>query len=71
MLQADTPDTFILATGRTERIRDFVEMTCKALDIGIAWEGVGGDEVGIDQKKQAIPLLKSTRSFTGRLKWIS
>jgi len=52
MLQADTPDTFILATGRTERIRDFVEMTCKALDIGIAWEGVGGDEVGIDQKNR-------------------
>lgn len=50
MLQADTPDTFVLATGRTERVRDFVEMTCKALDIGIVWEGDGVNEIGIDQK---------------------
>ena len=50
ILQADTPDTFVLATGRTERVRDFVGMTCKALDISIAWEGEGRDEIGIDQK---------------------
>lgn len=50
MLQANTSDTFVLATGRTERVRDFVEMTCKALDIEIAWEGEGVDEIGIDQK---------------------
>lgn len=50
MLQAEKPDTYVLATGRTERVRDFVEMTCKALDINIVWEGVGVDEVGIDRK---------------------
>ena len=48
MLQADCSDTFVLATGRTERVRDFVEMSCKALDIDIEWKGSGVDEQGID-----------------------
>ncbi|CAI2717072.1 GDP-mannose 4,6-dehydratase [Nitrospina watsonii] len=53
MLQLDDPDTFVLATGRTERVRDFVEMTCKALDIDIAWEGAGKEEKGLDTKTGA------------------
>lgn len=53
MLQADAPDTYVLATGRTERVRDFVEMTCKALDINIVWKGAGIDETGIDSKTGA------------------
>lgn len=48
MLQAETPDNYVLATGRTERVRDFVEMSCKAVDINIEWKGTGIDEVGID-----------------------
>ena len=48
MLQAEKPDTYVLATGRTERVRDFVEMTCKALDINLEWKGSGVDEVGVD-----------------------
>lgn len=48
MLQTDTPDTFVLATGRTESVRDFVNMTAKALEINIKWQGKGKDEVGID-----------------------
>jgi len=47
-LQVDIPETFVLATGRTERVRDFVEMTCKAVDIKIVWQGEGVDEIGID-----------------------
>jgi GDPmannose 4,6-dehydratase len=47
MIQADHPDTYVLATGRTESVRDFVNMTCKALDIDIDWKGSGLDEVGI------------------------
>ena len=50
MLQVDIPDTFVLATGRTERVRDFVEMTCKAVDINIVWQGEGIDEIGIDSE---------------------
>ena len=53
MLQADAPDTFVLATGRTESVRDFVEMSCKALDINICWHGTGCDEIGIDDETGA------------------
>lgn len=48
MLQADTPDTFVLATNRTETVRDFVTMSCKAVDIEIEWRGSEEDEVAID-----------------------
>jgi GDPmannose 4,6-dehydratase len=48
MLQADKPDVFVLATGRTESVRDFVNMTCKAVDIELEWKGKGIDEVAID-----------------------
>jgi GDPmannose 4,6-dehydratase len=48
MLQTEKPDTYVLATGRTESVRDFVNMTCKAADINISWQGEGIDEKGID-----------------------
>jgi len=48
MLQTDTPDVYVLATGRTESVRDFVNMTAKALDIKIEWKGSGRDEIGIN-----------------------
>ncbi len=48
MLQIDTPSTYVLATGRTESVRDFVNMTAKALDISIEWKGTGRDEIGIN-----------------------
>lgn len=50
MLQVEKPDTFVLATGRTETVRDFVSMSCKALGIDIEWRGAGINEVGIDRK---------------------
>lgn len=48
MLQVDEPDTFVLATNRTETVRDFVTLACKAADIAIEWQGTGEDEKGID-----------------------
>jgi GDPmannose 4,6-dehydratase len=48
MLQAEVPDTYVLATGRTETVRDFVRMACKAAEIDIAFEGEGEQERGID-----------------------
>ncbi|MFM0608134.1 GDP-mannose 4,6-dehydratase [Paraburkholderia sediminicola] len=46
MLQADKPDTYVLATNRTETVRDFVSMAGKAADLDIRWEGNGESEVG-------------------------
>lgn len=48
MLQADEPDTYVLATNRTETVRDFVTMAFKAAGYSIAWEGKEEREIGID-----------------------
>lgn len=48
MLQADEPDTYILATNRTETVRDFVGMAFKGAGITIDFKGEGENEVGID-----------------------
>ena len=48
MLQADEPDTFVLATNRTETVRDFVTMAFKAADISLEWKGTGEQEHAID-----------------------
>ena len=48
MLQADGPDTFVLATNRTESVRDFVRMAFKAAEIELEFQGKNEDETGID-----------------------
>lgn len=48
MLQADKPDTYVLATNRTETVRDFVTMAFKAADIQLEWSGSEEQEVARD-----------------------
>ena len=48
MLQADTADTFVLATGRTKSIRNFVDMSFAAVDIQLEWSGSGEQEHAVD-----------------------
>lgn len=48
MLQADQPDTYVLATNRTETVRDFVSMACKAVGIALEWRGCGEQEHAVD-----------------------
>ncbi|HKN86186.1 MAG TPA: GDP-mannose 4,6-dehydratase [Nitrospiraceae bacterium] len=48
MLQADEPDTFVLATNRTETVRDFVRMAFKAADIDVEFSGSGDSETAVD-----------------------
>ena len=48
MLQADVPDTYVLATNRTETVRDFVSMAFKAVGIAIEFKGKDENEVGVD-----------------------
>lgn len=48
MLQADEPDTYVLATNRTETVRDFVEMAFRAAGIAVAFQGEAEQEVGIN-----------------------
>jgi GDPmannose 4,6-dehydratase len=48
MLQADEPDSFVLATNRTETVRDFVAMAFKGAGIDIEFKGKDIDEVAVD-----------------------
>jgi GDPmannose 4,6-dehydratase len=48
MLQADHPDTYVLATNRTETVRDFVRMAAKAAGYELRFEGTAESEVAID-----------------------
>jgi GDPmannose 4,6-dehydratase len=48
MLQAEQPDTFVLATQRTETVRDFVRMAFRAVGAELEFRGAGVDETGID-----------------------
>ena len=47
MLQQETPEDFVIATGRQESVRTFVELAANALGWGgILWEGSGIEETG-------------------------
>ncbi|HXH02005.1 MAG TPA: GDP-mannose 4,6-dehydratase [Candidatus Competibacteraceae bacterium] len=46
MLQAEEPDTYVLATNRTETVRDFATMAFKAAGFDIEWRGRGEKEEG-------------------------
>ena len=49
MLQADIPETYVLATNRTETVRDFVTMAFKAVDIELEFKGSAEDEIAINK----------------------
>jgi len=49
MLQAEKPDTFVLATNRTETVRDFVKMSFKAVGIELEFKGANEQEVAFNK----------------------
>lgn len=49
MLQHESPQDYVVATGETHSVREFVELACKEAGITITWQGSGLSEVGIDQ----------------------
>lgn len=50
MLQQEEPDDFVIASGETQTVRDFVEVAFKHAGFEILWEGKGVTEKGIDKK---------------------
>lgn len=48
ILQHDLPETYVLATNRTETVRDFVEMAFKHVDVTLEWSGKDEYEIGIE-----------------------
>ena len=62
MLQLDKPDTYVIATGETHTVREFVEEAFKCVDIDIKWSGVGLETVGEDSRTGQI-LVKINPEF--------
>ncbi len=50
MLQQDEPKDYVIATGNTYTVRQFVEYAFEEVGVQIKWEGEGENEVGIDPK---------------------
>ncbi len=49
MLQQDEPEDFVLATGKTITVKEFVEMSFKEVGVELEWSGEGVDEKGTDK----------------------
>ena len=54
ILQASSPDNFVLATGRTETVREFVTMAAAAAGFDLSFEGSGEHEIGVDRQSGRI-----------------
>lgn len=50
ILQHKKPDDFVIATGETHTVREFVEEAANHLDMDIVWRGKGLKETGVDRK---------------------
>ena len=54
MLQQNTPDDYVIATGETHTVRELIEETCKNIGIDILWKGEGLSEKGVDNSTGSI-----------------
>ena len=64
MLQQEKPIDFVIATGRQESIRKFIELTAKELQWGkIIWKGEGVDEIGIREDTNEVVIKVDKRYF--------
>lgn len=63
MLQQKKPNDYILATGETHSVREFIEECAKLLKIDLQWKGKGLKEVGVDRKTKKIIIRIDSRYF--------
>ena len=54
ILQQETPEDFVLATGKLHSVREFCELSFQYLDMEIEWKGEGVEEKGYDKKTGAV-----------------
>jgi GDPmannose 4,6-dehydratase len=63
ILQQDAPDDYVLATGETHSVREFVEKAFAQIGVTIAWEGAGVEEKGLDARSGRILVQVDPRYF--------
>lgn len=83
MLQQKTPDDYVIATGVSHSVREFIEASARALGMKISWRGRGLREIGLDENGRVIVrvnkayyrpnevhyLLGDSRKAQRKLKW--
>jgi GDPmannose 4,6-dehydratase len=62
MLQQDTPQDFVIASGESNTVRDFIDISAKYFGYDIEWEGKDEQEIGVD-KKNGKTLVKVNSEF--------
>jgi len=63
MLQHKKADDYVVATGVAHTVREFVEETCKVLEIPLKWQGEGRDEKGVDTSSNKVIVEVDNRYF--------
>jgi GDPmannose 4,6-dehydratase len=63
ILQQDKPDDYVIATGESHSVREFVEETAKLLGYEIIWQGKEMEEKGIDKKSGKVLIEIDPRYF--------
>lgn len=63
ILQQDNPDDYVIATGETHSVREFVELAFKEAGISIEWKGEGVEEKGIDAATGKVLVQVDPRYF--------
>lgn len=63
ILQQETPEDYVVATGQTTKVRDFVELAFREIGVELEWHGTGIDEKGIDKKSGKVIVEVDPRYF--------
>ncbi len=63
MLQQDKPEDYVLATGKTTSVRDFINLSFKEVGMKIDWKGEGVDEKGYDSESENVVVEIDSRYF--------
>ena len=63
LLQQDKPEDFVIATGETHEVREFVELAFREAGIQVSWQGAGIEEKGIDQATGKVLVEVDPRYF--------
>jgi GDPmannose 4,6-dehydratase len=63
MLQQDNPDDYVIATGETHSVREFVELAFRAVGINLQWHEAGLEEIGIDAANGKVVVKVDPRYF--------
>lgn len=67
MLQQETPDDFVIASGRKTSVRQFIELSFERLGVSLEWIGSGVDEVGVISAIDTEVLFGMTQKTTSSL----